>query len=973
MEIAASSSSPEERAVLEAARNGDEETLKEKLGIRSDLLWTKEHDTGRTLLHLAIQSNHDTIVKLLLEKGANPEVGDSAGWKPLAVAARNGPSHLGVAELVLSFGANVDSLNPMLQQSALHLCANSGFRELAQLLLKNRAQVDVRDTDGQTPLFKAVAQGTTGMVELLLQYGAVTNVRSTQGVTLMNLASNDPDVLRILQSAPLQHGPKVSKKTRRQKVQPRVQTLIALNPTPAGDLQKITACYAFKATVTNFYIGDTEQRVQRSIPVYDVLYGRGADAIMRTGQNDKIPAKPSFRWYHFPANNMEWVEAFVRRHFSERSPRTGQYTDDLAGDLGMRRTRHDHHLIFTSKGSFIRPFCRKVMMDVEQSDSRVGRYIGAFVPYLHYETNRDFNSMSKIVSEAMGAWAARLGGPTHTRRRENTAGSGHGEQQSPVPSNASGGSERDLPRRPNNNATNGQGASSGLLQKLLIEAYMKTDANNDVPPLQIRRSLDHYSYSHLASTSRRDADQVVFRYTSEFVDVEPKMFMVDQLWLWVLDDDTVISCCPMRWDSWTIGPSTGGVGDQRFGPGNMGTGAPTSWDDFMLRENDPLNIEQAITGHIRKLGRDSINNVEDLCRVIAAACLSAFDHYAIPYEYHFFDFVERAIGDVIDQIAERFQGFQALLDAAAASDELLSAASIRIERETKLLVEIEDIRDELGIMRLVLEDQMAVAKDLDKLLYIPDPDDGEDNKAGGKIDYELASNRVLTSHLARIGRMEALAKRAIQSIRSLLKLKQQHASVSEAQSSRRQAEYTSNQVSIGTSYNRKVARQLELARKQAEATSKQGRVILLFTVVTVVFLPLSFMTSFFTIELDVFPLNEDGRLGIGYVLGIILSVSAGVSIPFMLVAFNLEKVQTWPKKAMQLIRHTRTSVNAVMGAIIVGTLVALAVVLSQPLGEGIRAGIGLVLGLMAVVAIATIIGTRYNWGERKNARSGSDI
>ncbi|KAH7303083.1 hypothetical protein B0I35DRAFT_485474 [Stachybotrys elegans] len=713
MEVAASSSS-EERAMLEAARNRDEKTLKEKLGIRSDLLWTKEHDTGRTLLHLAVQSNHDTIVKLLLEKGANPEA-DSAGWKPLAVATRNGPSHWRQRQFPQPHAPAVRS-----------------------------PAVDVKDTNGQTPLFKAIAQGTTGIVKLLLQYGTVTN---------------------------------------------------------AGDLQKMTACYAFKATVTNFYIGDTEQRVQRSIPVYDVLYGRGADVIM-TGQNDKIPAKPSFRWYHFPANNMEWVEAFVRRYFAERSPRTGQYTDDLAADLGNRRTKHDHHLIFTSKGSFIRPFCREVTMDIKQSDSRVGQYIGAF----------------------------------------NTAGSGGGERQSPVPSNAAGGSEGDIPQQPNNNATNDQGESTGILQKLLIEAYMKIDTDNDMPPL-------------------RDADQVVFRYTSELEDVEPKMFIIYQLWLWVLEDDTVISCCPMRWDSWTIGPSTGGFGDQRFKPRNMGTGAPTSWDHSMLRENDPLNIEQAITGHIRKLGRDSINIVEDLRRVITAACLSAFDHYVTPYEYHFFHCVERAISDVT---AERFQGFQALLDAAAASDELVSATSIRIEHKAKLLVEIEDIRDELGIMRFVLEDQMAVAKDLDKL-FILDQDDGEVDKAGEKLDYELASNRVLTSHLARIGRMEALANRAIQSIRSLLKLKQQHASVSEAQSSRRQAEYTSNQVS----YNRKVARQLELAPKQAEATSKQGRVILRFTVVTVVFLPLSFMASFFTIELDVFPLNKDGRLGIDYVLSII--------------------------------------------------------------------------------------------------------
>jgi hypothetical protein len=70
---------------------------------------------------------------------------------------------------------------------------------------------------------------------------------------------------------------------------------------------------------------------------------------------------------------MEWVEALVRKHFAERNPRTGQYTDALTSDLGMRRTHSDHHLMFTSKGSFIRPFCREV---------RVGDCTHLFLEYL---------------------------------------------------------------------------------------------------------------------------------------------------------------------------------------------------------------------------------------------------------------------------------------------------------------------------------------------------------------------------------------------------------------------------------------------------------------------------------------------------------------------------------------------------------------------------------------------------------------
>jgi len=118
-----------------------------------------------------------------------------------------------------------------------------------------------------------------------------------------------------------------------------------------------------------------------------------------------------------------------------------------------------------------------------------------------------------------------------------------------------------------------------------------------------------------------------------------------------------------------------------------------------------------------------------------------------------------------------------------------------------------------------------------------------------------------------------------------LKLKQQHASLSEAQSARRQTEHMAKQASLATTYNRRVANQISLARRQAEETARQGNVILLFTVVTVVFvseptpsalpspltvqLPLSFITSFFTVPIAAFPYNDKDKMPVGFVLAII--------------------------------------------------------------------------------------------------------
>lgn len=75
----------------------------------------------------------------------------------------------------------------------------------------------------------------------------------------------------------------------------------------------------------------------------------------------------------------------------------------------------------------------------------------------------------------------------------------------------------------------------GTLDEHLLHAYLRPSKPGEIPPLQLRRTLDQYYYTHLANTSDRDGDQVVLRYTQQ-TSPEPKIFMVDQLWLWVLND-----------------------------------------------------------------------------------------------------------------------------------------------------------------------------------------------------------------------------------------------------------------------------------------------------------------------------------------------------------------------------------------------------------------------------------------------------
>lgn len=94
---------------------------------------------------------------------------------------------------------------------------------------------------------------------------------------------------------------------------------------------------------------------------------------------------------------------------------------------------------------------------------------------------------------------------------------------------------------------------SWLAQYLLLLAKLGADIPGDdharllranlhrEPPMHPRRTLDQYYFSTLKDTTPRDKDQVVYRETKTKPgenkhNHDPSIVMVDQLWLWILDD-----------------------------------------------------------------------------------------------------------------------------------------------------------------------------------------------------------------------------------------------------------------------------------------------------------------------------------------------------------------------------------------------------------------------------------------------------
>jgi hypothetical protein len=108
------------------------------------------------------------------------------GQDPLHVAVENG--HKDVAELLLANKADANDRDRK-GQTPLHLAAEKGYRDLAELLLANGADVNAKDRDDcMTPLHRAAYGGSREMVELLLANGADVNADAASGSAPMHLA-----------------------------------------------------------------------------------------------------------------------------------------------------------------------------------------------------------------------------------------------------------------------------------------------------------------------------------------------------------------------------------------------------------------------------------------------------------------------------------------------------------------------------------------------------------------------------------------------------------------------------------------------------------------------------------------------------------------------------------------------------------------------------------------------------------------
>ncbi|KAK3308398.1 uncharacterized protein B0T15DRAFT_107138 [Chaetomium strumarium] len=581
------------------------------------------------------------------------------------------------------------------------------------------------------------------------------------------------------------------------------------------------ACSAFEVTLIQVFLQEGEDGKLRNnfnsphqaidVPsVYDFIYegDRGVSHASGDSRPDKL-GRDSFicRWLHLPANNEQWVrDLFISMGIQDHSMIDQRYQGSRLINRYMipqakkyKYTRRTDHQL-------------SIAMQPELAEQEA---VVIFMPILGFEKHGNRKKLSQAFCDVQVATA-----------------------QAPVHD------------------------ADEAAARLLLSGYL---ASRGVAPVHCRRTLDQFSYYMLESTERRDNDQVTYKWAeNQKPQTDPDgrpVVMVDQLWLWALQDGTVITSFPNTWNQ---------------------------DEEFNLRKvfvDELLNNEDWV-----------IQSTEDLLHLVLKTSLDFFGRKG-PQDCRFYECFQSHINNVSEHQRDLYRDFRGL--TRDLQDQELTPAQkkqklerlLSLDMEMELLGEILDIQDELSIVNDVLTQQEVALNELRQLYTEQDhasitntgigkgkmKDLGVETPVTNQVTLLSAGQEphilwdrglmhktmlILTNNFRAISDLSFTASKVERMLQSLLNLKQRQAQSWEAR----------------------------FAREGSEETQRQGKMILFFTIVTIISLPLMFMASFFALDVDAWPKDAasgETKWQLGQVSSYLFGVSAGVSIPLILVAFYM--------------------------------------------------------------------------------------
>ncbi|CZT41654.1 uncharacterized protein RSE6_01413 [Rhynchosporium secalis] len=676
-------------------------------------------------------------------------------------------------------------------------------------------------------------------------------------------------------------------------------------------------------------------------PLKEVLLAGNRNPLTKACEPNTI------RYFHFPANNMHWIEEAIARYHDEPTPGEFNYRQHdnycknssnllcrqfwtslqhggVYDPVHARHMRSHCSLITPGKLQFLGQGWSLTQKDTASTSEPItgSKNFVIFMPYLHWETHRRRKKMTDIMKEVTDEYHRDRPHVTESLREELAKSAEelylkHARQLTYFLSSDDLAKQKVNPPKTMGDKKRGT-LGDYLLQ--IAKIYDALDIEPDVrilrdhlhknPPLHARRTLDQSYYWKLQNTDGRDEDQVVYRETKRGRNISrtSRIIMVDQLWLYILDDskllklliqrdanlsDTIISSFPRRW----------------------GRNKP-----------DWSGVHKGIRARLDHLREGEIQSVYDMALLIMNQCSTVFFDRTKPVDERpeILDIFSNALSHVSGMKCISFESFWRQLNKLSSSDhhqadfEATARKYLNInpdESEGEGREEEDDRNEDVGcygMMRQMFEERFRVGNNKDAVpsttaangmatqlngsspatVAALDPIMSNEQAAGTKLQnpdnlntadgaahssyqssdsfdkssvpestIQLAQDvsHEISSRLAELQKLEHSTVYVSEQLKDLLGLKQQQASIIEA----------------------------KYALKRADESVTQGRSIMLFTIVTIVFLPLSFMSSVFGMNAKDFA-DKDGNpnMSLSHIFKLLFPISLGVIIISLTLAFG---------------------------------------------------------------------------------------